>query len=52
MAAHNMWGPKIAKYVGIKLMNMNLVLFDLGGTLIDDPFEEVLNKLYNECLKD
>lgn len=29
---------------------MNLILFDLGGTLIDDPFEEVLNALYAECL--
>ena len=30
---------------------MNLILFDLGGTLIDDPFEEVLNALYSECLE-
>jgi FMN phosphatase YigB (HAD superfamily) len=30
---------------------MNLILFDLGGTLIDDPFEEVLHMLYAECLE-
>lgn len=32
-------------------MNMNLIIFDLGGTLIDDPFEEVLHMLYAECLE-
>lgn len=30
---------------------MNLILFDLGGTLIDDPFEEVLDALYDEFLE-
>jgi FMN phosphatase YigB (HAD superfamily) len=30
---------------------MNLILFDLGGTLIDDPFTDVLKKLQQECLK-
>jgi len=29
---------------------MNLVLFDNGGTLVDDPFDDVLAMLYPECL--
>ena len=30
---------------------MNTILFDLGGTLIEDPFEDVLSALYHEYLK-
>jgi len=29
---------------------MNLVLFDLGGTLIDDPFEDVLHMIHFDVL--
>ena len=29
---------------------MNLVLFDLGGTLIDDPFEDVLRMIHSDVL--
>lgn len=32
-------------------MRKNLIIFDLGGTLIDDPFDVVLHILYAECLK-